>query len=63
MNDIYDPNDEEFIRYRQKYFSKCNSCGKNKFVLTQRDNDPEYSTDVYFECECGSLIYFSLPVN
>ncbi len=55
---------EEIVIYRrQKYKKKCSSCGINHLILTQRDDDPEYHTDIYLQCKCGEFIEFILPVN
>lgn len=45
------------------FIEKCPSCKKEKMLLTQADNSPEYHTGVGLICECGEIIWFSLPVN
>jgi hypothetical protein len=46
-----------------KFVEKCSSCGKECEARTQRDEDPEYYTTVYFLCICGEYVEFILPVN
>ena len=47
----------------QKYSEKCPLCTMLVDVITQRDNYPEYETDVYVQCHCGNYVHFILPVN
>ena len=58
MTDMYDFDGE----YAQTYEAKC-ECGKVIEVSTQKDNRPEYYTDVFVKCECGKSVHFELPVN
>ena len=51
--------DEE---YAETYKEKC-ECGNEIEVSTQKDENPEYYTDIYVKCECEKSILFSLPVN
>ena len=44
------------------YRESC-TCGKRHVVLTQRDNFPEYETEIYILCDCGEYVEFILPVN
>ena len=53
----FDPEDT------QTYKAKCNKCEKEIEVITQKDNYPEYYTDVYVRCQCGGTARFVLPVN
>ncbi len=46
----------------QTYSQKC-ECGRVIEVSTQKDENPEYYTDVHVKCACGKSVYFSLPVN
>lgn len=43
----------------------CNGCGRETVTIrTQNDNDPEYYTTVYIQCDyCGDWTQFDLPVN
>lgn len=54
--------DEIVSSYQYEYFSDC-SCGKKYKVLTQKDNFPEYHTEIYLQCDCGKYVEFILPVN
>lgn len=45
------------------YKEKCDKCDKEHELKTQKDNYPEYYTDVYLKCDCGDFVLFSLPVN
>ena len=49
--------------YSQTYTETCEDCGNKIEVSTQRDNNPEYQTDVYVKCQCGASVQFTLPVN
>ena len=48
--------------YAQTYKNKC-VCGEIIEVSTQKDEDPEYKTDIYVRCQCGRSVHFELPVN
>lgn len=50
--------------WRQEYKASC-SRGTEMALITQKDEQPEYTTSVYIECSCGcgEHIYFELPVN
>ena len=50
---------EEFA---QTYKEKC-ECGREIEISTQRDECPEYRTEVYVRCTCGKSVGFLLPVN
>lgn len=49
--------------YSQVYKSECENCGAVVEISTQRDDWPEYYTNVFVKCYCGASVYFSLPVN
>lgn len=52
------------IYHEQEYSEKCEMCEENHRVLTQKDRNPEYYTDVGIPCRnCGHIIWFELPVN
>jgi HKD family nuclease len=51
------------FEYNQKYSEECPLCTMSINVITQRDNFPEYETDVYVKCQCGNYVHFILPVN
>lgn len=54
---------EEFnIAYHQIYTEFC-KCKREHTIITQKDSDPEYTTDIYLLCGCGEYIHFVLPVN
>jgi hypothetical protein len=54
---------EQFdMAFDQVYKQVC-ICKKEHTIITQRDNNPEYQTDVYVLCECGKYVHFILPVN
>lgn len=57
--DLYDFGSE----YAKTYSEQCKECGKTYEVSTQKDNHPEYFTEVYLKCECGASVLFDLPVN
>ena len=46
----------------EKYQEQC-ECGKVVEVSTQRDQCPEYHTEVFVKCDCGQSVGFILPVN
>lgn len=48
---------------RYSYKKKCSCCDLEQEILTQRDNYPEYETEIYLKCQCGEFIEFILPVN
>ena len=48
--------------FSQVYKNKC-ECGKVIEVSTQKDENPEYYTDVFVRCDCGKSVAFILPVN
>lgn len=54
--------DEIYPGCRYVYEKLC-KCGNRHKILTQRDNQPEYETEIYILCECGEYIEFILPVN
>lgn len=48
----------------QTFTAKCDKCQAVIEVSTQRDECPEYHTEVYVRCQiCGGTAVFSLPVN
>lgn len=51
----------EGLRY--EYKKVCDVCDMTMKVMTQRNNSPEYETEVYIQCNCGNWIEFILPVN
>ena len=50
-------------KYAQEFESKCNKCKKEISISTQKDENPEYYTDVFVKCKCGGSVSFRLPVN
>lgn len=48
---------------RYKYEQKCPCCQLITSVLTQRDNYPEYITEIFIMCMCGEYLELNLPVN
>lgn len=52
------PKGEQF-----EYTNKCINCSKEIKLFTQIDNNPEYFTYVYIQCNCGEYVRFDLPVN
>lgn len=46
-----------------KYSLNCDKCDKAHSLITQRDDNPEYYTDVTVVCDCGTHVHFELPVN
>ncbi len=56
---ITDISDED----ANSYTEVCSCCGLKQIILTQRDNYPEYYTNIYLQCQCGEYIKFQLPVN
>ena len=56
--DIYD-----FGSYYAQTYSKECTCGKEHLVSTQKDEAPEYITEIYIKCTCGESVPFELPVN
>lgn len=55
---------DEIPEYRRnEYIQECPTCTMTMFVLTQKDDFPEYHTDIYVMCQCGEFLEFNLPVN
>ena len=54
---------EKEILDEQLYTQKCDNCKRIIEVRSQRDNRPEYHTDVYVKCNCEQYTLFILPVN
>ena len=48
---MYDFNEE----FAETYANQC-ACGKVIEVSTQKDNFPEYMTEVYVRCTCGKSV-------
>ena len=48
--------------YSQTYTEEC-ECGTIIEVATQKDNSPEYQTQIVVRCQCGKSVEFLLPVN
>jgi len=45
------------------YEGEC-ECGQVIKIRTQRDERPEYYTEIYVTCpKCGADMHYSLPVN
>jgi hypothetical protein len=59
MSELYDFGS----KYAQTYIETCSGCGEDILVSTQEDINPEYTTEVYVRCRCGSSARFELPVN
>ncbi len=59
MADYGDFDDED----SQVYIEKCTQCGKTHVISAQSDDCPEYYTDIFYRCDCGASIKFTLPVN
>ena len=59
------PKDASFEDWRNscEYEKVCNKCKQVYKVWTQKDEDPEYYTDVLIICDCGDKVHFKLPVN
>lgn len=58
---IYHP--EADYQEKGEFIRECKDCGYVHHVFTQQDSNPEYHTDVGVLCVCGSVVWFSLPVN
>jgi hypothetical protein len=56
--DMYDFGGEAACTYSRK----C-ECGNIIEVSTQKDDEPEYYTDIYVRCSCGKSVLFMLPVH
>lgn len=54
---------EKYGFERGQYSQCCDNCKKTNLVRTQYDNNPEYYTTVFTECECGNELKWNLPVN
>lgn len=46
----------------QTYAKTC-ECGRVIEVSTQKDEHPEYYTEIHVKCTCGKSVRFDLPVN
>lgn len=46
----------------QTYYENC-ECGRKIEVSTQKDDGPEYYTEIFIRCNCGRSVRFELPVN
>jgi len=50
--------------FAETYEQRCPECGRINRLSTQRDNEPEYYTEVWIECGlCYTPLRFDLPVN
>ena len=56
--DLYEFGNE----FAQTYEKIC-ECGRKIEVSTQKDEDPEYYTEIHVRCACGKSVEFDLPVN
>jgi hypothetical protein len=56
--DLYEFGNE----FAQTYEKTC-ECGRKIEVSTQKDEDPEYYTEIHVRCACGKSVEFDLPVN
>ncbi len=54
---------KEKFKNEYEYVEKCSYCGNDITFFTQRDNDPEYYTNIWIECKCGEMKQCTLPVN
>lgn len=61
-NEVKMKKEEIHPSLRTEYAESC-VCGKAMTVLTQRENSPEYDTEIYILCDCGEYVEFILPVN
>jgi len=59
----YEELDTKDFNYSQEYIKTCSVCDKKHKLLTQKDECPEYYTEISLRCDCGEAINFSLPVN
>ena len=50
-------------KYAQTFKGRCNKCRKVLSVSTQKDDNPEYYTDVFIKCQCGGSALIVIPVN
>lgn len=48
---------------RYPYERVCDECNESVMIRTQKDEDPEYYTEVYVKCSCGDYVLFMVPVN
>jgi hypothetical protein len=49
---------------RGEYINDCEKCGCENSVFSQKDNRPEYITQVIVKClGCRALISFDIAVN
>lgn len=53
---------DTFFLGQELYINTC-ACGREQHIRTQKDDNPEYYTDIFIKCSCGEWIKFSLPVN
>lgn len=54
---------KEIPIYKVEYRQTCPVCDLETLVLSQKDDFPEYQTEVYVQCVCGEFLEFILPVN
>lgn len=57
------PEIEENHKFDNYPYAQICNCGKTIELLTQKDNHPEYYTNVFVLCDCGEYVLFQLPVN
>ena len=55
--------EEDFGGCDAQLYTKICACGNTIEVSTQKDDVPEYYTDIYIKCSCGKSVHFILPVN
>ena len=48
--------------FAQTYEKTC-KCGRKIEVSTQKDDGPEYYSEIHVRCVCGAAVDFMLPVN
>jgi len=49
--------------FSEEYKKECAHCEEEHIVYTQKDDYPEYYTQVSIVCSCDGIVTFELPVN
>lgn len=50
-------------KFRVEYSKECDICTMKMIVLGQKDNSPEYYSEIAIQCHCGNWLEFEIPVN
>lgn len=55
---------EEIKKYNQHvYQENCDVCSQIINISTKKNDDAEFYTNVYVQCDCGNWIEFEVSIN